>query len=187
MHEIAAHQPPRLVAVPGAGLVIRSRDLAQPAEGHRRGERRDDQAATEPGGELDRRPRERGDIGRYRLLHRLRRDRDIVEPVMPSVMRQRRVARPTAGGRSPCPPRRSPGCPRTRRRTARIRGGRSRGRRRNRRGRRDSRSSVAHCSATRIGWCSGSTVTAGARRMRLGPRRDMRQHQIGAGQARRAC
>ena len=62
-------------------------DLAQPAIGHCGGEGRYDDAATEPAGELDRGPRERGDISGDRSLDWLRGDRDIVEPVMLAIVR----------------------------------------------------------------------------------------------------
>ena len=80
--------------MPGAGLVIELGDLPQSAIGHRRRERRDDEAAAEPPGKFDRRLREGGDIGRQRALHRFGGDRDIVEPVMPAVMGDRPVGRP---------------------------------------------------------------------------------------------
>ncbi len=82
------------MAVAGAGLAVDLRHLLQSAKRQRRGERRDDQVAAEPPGQLDRRPRERGDIGRDRALHRFRGDRHIVELVMLAVMRDRLVARP---------------------------------------------------------------------------------------------
>ena len=80
----------------GARLVIEIGDLAQPAIAHRSSKRGHDQPAAEPTGKLDRRLRERGDVSGERALHRARRDRDILELVMPAGVRDRAVGRPQA-------------------------------------------------------------------------------------------
>ena len=87
MREVAAHQPARLLAVLDAGLVVEVGHLLEAAVAHGGGERRDDQAVAEPGGELDRGLRERADIGRHRLLDRLRRDAHVVELIVLAVVR----------------------------------------------------------------------------------------------------
>src|SRR5947209_322348 len=66
MDEIAAHQSTRRAVMASAGLVMEPGHLPQPAMGHRRRERRNDEAAAEPAGKFDRRLRERSDIGRQR-------------------------------------------------------------------------------------------------------------------------
>src|SRR5262249_60037409 len=87
MGEVAAHQPTRLVTVFGAALVVEIGHLLEPAVAHRGGKWRDDEAAVEPRGKLDRRFGKGSDIGRDRSLYRLRRNARIVEGVMPAVMR----------------------------------------------------------------------------------------------------
>jgi hypothetical protein len=94
MGEVAAHQPARLVAVLGAGLVVEIGHLLEPAEAHGCGERRDDQAAAEPRGKLDRELGERGDIGRDRLLHRLGRDAHVLERIVLALVRDAALRRP---------------------------------------------------------------------------------------------
>ena len=94
MGEVAAHQPARLLAVLGAGLVIEVGDLLEPAIAHGSGKRRHDQAAAQPRRQLDRGLGERSDIGRDRPLHRLRRDPHVVERIMLAVMRDAIFRRP---------------------------------------------------------------------------------------------
>ncbi len=94
MREVAAHQATRLGAVFGAGLVIEVGDLAQAAIAHGGSEGRDDQAALESRGELDRGLGERAHIGRQRLLHRLGRDAHVVEGIVLAVVRDAAVRRP---------------------------------------------------------------------------------------------
>ena len=108
---------------------------------------------------------------RVRALHRRRLDEHV------AVAPEAAVVRPAAGlasrrGGSPRAPPRSAPAPRpstARSRRTRRRG--SRGRRRGRGGRRESTSTVAACSATVIGLCHGSTVTAVPRRSVRRPRR----------------
>src|SRR5262249_10776860 len=69
VREIAAHQAPRRMAVSDASLMIDIGHLLQPTEAYCRGKWRDDQAASEPRGKLDRRFRERSDLRRDWLLH----------------------------------------------------------------------------------------------------------------------
>ena len=94
MREVAAHQLARPGAELGAACVIEVGHLLQPAEAHRGGERRDDQPAAEPRRKLDRRLGERRDIGRQGLLHRLGRDAHVVELVVLAVMRDAAVRGP---------------------------------------------------------------------------------------------
>ena len=91
MHEIAAHQPARLVAVAFAGLAIAIAHFPQPAELHGGGERRDHVAKTEPAGEFDGRARKARHIGGYRPLHRPRRHEDILEFIEPALVGHRFV------------------------------------------------------------------------------------------------
>ena len=72
------------------GLVVELARLSEPAKGHRRGEWRHDQPATQPRGQFDRRLGERRDIRRCRPLHRPRRDQHILERIEPAAMRDRR-------------------------------------------------------------------------------------------------
>ena len=69
-------------------------DLLEPAEAQRGGKRRDDQPATQSRRQFDRRFRERADIGRDRLLHRLWRDAHVVERVVFAVVRDAVLGRP---------------------------------------------------------------------------------------------
>ena len=75
-------------------LVVEVGHLLEAAEAHGGREGRDDQAAIEPGGKLDRGLGERSDIGRDRPLHRLRRDPHVVERIMSAVMRDAIFGRP---------------------------------------------------------------------------------------------
>jgi hypothetical protein len=94
MREVAAHDAARLLAVPHARLIIQIDDLLEPAETHGGRERRHDQIAAEPCGKLDGKLRERRDVSRDRLLHRLRRDAHVFEGIVLALVRDAVFRRP---------------------------------------------------------------------------------------------
>src|SRR5215471_207471 len=87
VREIAAHQATRRIAVADAGFMIEIGDLLQSAEAYRSSKWRDDEAASEPRSKLDRRFRERSDIGRDWPLHWFRGYPHIIEGVVHATMR----------------------------------------------------------------------------------------------------
>src|SRR6266536_3180642 len=94
VRKVAAHEPLWGGAMLGTALLIEFGDLLEPAIAHRGGERSDDKSAPEPGGKLDRRLGEGSHIGRQGPLHGLRRDRYVIEGVVPATVRDRRVGGP---------------------------------------------------------------------------------------------
>src|SRR5205814_9835969 len=94
MNEVAGHQPRGFVVVRGTGFVIQLLHLAQSAERHGRGERSDDNAASETSRQLDRWWRKGCNVCRDRPLDRLWRDRDILELEVFAFVRNRFIRRP---------------------------------------------------------------------------------------------
>ena len=82
------------MAVLDAGLVVEVDDFSQPTEAHCGREWRDNEIAAEPGGKLDGKLREGGDVDRDRTLDRLGCNAHVVEAVMLAVMGNSLVRRP---------------------------------------------------------------------------------------------
>jgi len=92
--EVTAHQPLRRRAMLGTSLVVKFGDLPEPAIADGGSERRDDQSAAKPGGELDGWFGEGRHIDGQRPLHGLRRDRHILEGVVLALVRDGTVRLP---------------------------------------------------------------------------------------------